>query len=85
MEHGGEEILKRAVAAVEAVDGVEVETEVVEDVPVGVLTRLAAEAEMVVVGSRGFGGFGGLLLGSVGQQVVTHAHCPVVIVRPPAR
>ena len=48
-----------------------------------VLIDNAADAQMLVVGSRGHGGFTGLLLGSVGQHVVSHSETPVVvIVRP---
>lgn len=43
------------------------------------LLQAAKEGDILVVGSRGLGGFRGLMLGSVGQQVAHHAPCPVVI------
>jgi nucleotide-binding universal stress UspA family protein len=49
--------------------------------PAAALVGAAREAALVVVGSRGHGGFTGLLLGSVSQQVINHAPCPVVVVR----
>lgn len=44
------------------------------------LIRTSGAVDLLVVGSRGFGGFRGLLLGSVGHQCVQHAHCPVVVI-----
>lgn len=60
--------------------GVQVNEIVAQGSPVGTLLQAARDAEMVVVGRRGHGGFIGLLLGSVATQVVHHAPCPVVVV-----
>lgn len=59
---------------------VEVTTEVVAGRPSDVLIELSRGADLLVVGSRGHGGFRGLLLGSVSHQVVTHAVVPTVVV-----
>jgi nucleotide-binding universal stress UspA family protein len=49
--------------------------------PAQVLLDAAKGADLLVVGSRGHGGFTGALLGSVSQHCVHHSHCPVVVVR----
>jgi nucleotide-binding universal stress UspA family protein len=62
--------------------GVQVTQEVKLGQPAVVLCEEARGADLLVVGSRGLGGFRGLLLGSVSQQCAHHAPCPVVIVPP---
>ena len=66
-------------------NGVEIERVVVEGAPAMVLVDESRHADLLVVGSRGHGGFAGLLLGSVGQQCAHHAACPVVIVPAPTK
>jgi nucleotide-binding universal stress UspA family protein len=61
---------------------VEIERRVVEGPAAAVLVEESRAADLLVVGSRGHGGFAQLLLGSVSQQCAHHAECPVVIVRP---
>jgi nucleotide-binding universal stress UspA family protein len=63
---------------------VEIERRVVEGAAAAVLVEESRGADLLVVGSRGHGGFAQLLLGSVSQQCAHHAECPVVIVRPRA-
>ena len=79
---GATEQLDKAVAEVvgDATD-VKVERKTVEGMAAQVLVEEAAGADLLVVGSRGHGGFAGLLLGSVSQQAAQHASCPVVIIR----
>jgi len=57
---------------------------VVQGQPADVLLAQSGDATLVVVGRRGLGGLRSLLLGSVSQQVVQHATCPVVVVNQPA-
>ena len=59
-----------------------VTTLVAEGNPARALLDAAESADLLVVGSRGHGGFTGVLVGSVSQQCVHHATCPIVVVHP---
>ena len=61
--------------------GIDIRTVIVEDNPAQALLDAAKDADLLVVGSRGHGGFTEALLGSVGQHCVHHADCPVVVIR----
>lgn len=58
-----------------------VTTEVIEGTPAEALIKASEDARILVVGSRGLGGFSGMVLGSVSNAVAAHAKCPVLVVR----
>ncbi len=81
LETGARRTLERALTdAGDRAEGIRVESVVRNSTPARLVLDEADDADLLVVGSRGLGGFRGLLLGSVGQQCTHHAPCPVVIV-----
>ena len=78
-------LLGEAAARVRELDpAVAVEQKAVEGHAGNALVEEAENADLVVIGRRGHGGFAELLLGSISHQVADHAPCPVVIVPPAA-
>ncbi len=76
------ESLEKAIAqARQADESVEIRAHVVEQSPAQALLAASEGAELLVVGSRGHGGFTGMMLGSVSQHCVHHAPCPVLVIR----
>lgn len=54
---------------------------IAEGSPIDMLLEMSNDVTMIVMGSRGLGGLSGMVMGSVSAAVVSHAHCPVVVVR----
>jgi len=79
--HTAERVLADALNAV-AAEGMDITGNLVRDAPAAALLDAAKDADLLIVGSRGHGGFAGLLLGSVSSQVAHHALCPILLVRP---
>lgn len=61
--------------------GLAISSEAVANLPAEALVAASDSADLVVVGTRGLGGFAGLLLGSVGLELAAHTRCPTVVVR----
>ena len=82
VQQSAQDVIDRAVAHVGEVAGdVTVTGETSEQAPAPALMAAAKGADLLVVGSRGLGGFRGLLIGSVSQYCTRHATCSVVVVR----
>jgi nucleotide-binding universal stress UspA family protein len=81
VENDAREFLEGIKAHAPSTDGLEVEWLAVPGNPAEVLIEASRGAALLVVGSRGVGGFMGLLMGSVSTQCVHHSHCPVLVVR----
>jgi nucleotide-binding universal stress UspA family protein len=81
VETEAKEFLQGIVATAPSVGDLDVEWVAAPGNPAEVLIAASEGATLLVVGSRGVGGFRGLLMGSVSTQCVHHSHCPVLVVR----
>lgn len=76
-----EKIEEAKKVAIDFVPEVDVSHQVEEGSPIDMLLDLSEQCTMIVMGSRGLGGLSGMVMGSVSAAVVSHASCPVVVVR----
>ncbi len=81
---GREHLLSNTLAPLqEKYPDVVVQRRVARAHPVDALVAASAGGQLMVVGSRGAGGFRGLVLGSVSHRILQRSHCPVAVIRPP--
>ncbi len=74
--------VEKGIATVQSLHpGVAIESVVVEGNAAAVLVEQSQDADLLVVGTRGHGRLTGMLIGSVSEHCVTHAHCPVLVTR----
>jgi nucleotide-binding universal stress UspA family protein len=78
-----EELAAAADAAAAVAPGIEIEQQVETGYPIPVLEAESRRAHLLVLGNRGLGGVGSLLIGSVAVALASHAACPIVVVRGP--
>ena len=83
IQGGAQQVLDEALAD-PALDGLQVEGHLPSEGATRAMLALAPDASMVVVGSRGVGRFGRVLLGSTSRQLAHHSPCPITVVPPPA-
>jgi nucleotide-binding universal stress UspA family protein len=82
LQHAAERVLSAAAdRARAAAPTLQVSTDLPADLPAAALIAASHDADLLVVGHRGLGGFTGLLLGSVDVQTAAHTACPVVVIR----
>lgn len=80
-QRAADETVDQALGDTDVPDDVSVTRKVVNEPPAKAILDAASDADLVVVGARGLGGFAGMLLGSVSHHVANHATCPVVVTR----
>lgn len=77
---GAEEMTLKAIAQLGEAQPASVTVRAVTGYPAEELINASKDSDLLVIGSRGAGGFAKLIMGSVSNYVVHHAHCPVVVV-----
>jgi nucleotide-binding universal stress UspA family protein len=81
LEAARRQLADAAAVAAEVMPSDQVEPHLVEGFPIPVLRAESHDAQLLVLGDRGYGAISGLLLGSVAAAMAAHAGCPVVLVR----